>query len=91
MLTAVQGFYDNNAIVLNEGIKLTNGQKIILTVLEAPSTEEKNSESKNRLDVKQQISDEEAWDCFLKGINGFTDDFMADGREEFIPSRRETL
>ena len=30
-----------------------------------------------------------AWELFLKGINEFTDDFMADGRDPEIPSPRE--
>lgn len=34
---------------------------------------------------------DEAWQIFLNGINGFTDDFLADGRESEIPSKRGSL
>ena len=37
------------------------------------------------------VPQEDAWQTFLEGINGFTDDFMADGRESAIPSPRDTL
>ena len=32
-----------------------------------------------------------AWNTFMEGINGFTDDFMAEGRSQDIPSPREEL
>ncbi len=32
-----------------------------------------------------------AWNTFLNGLHSFTDDFMADGRAEDIPSKRETI
>lgn len=31
------------------------------------------------------------WNGFLSGLNMFSDDFMADGREEQIEQERETL
>ncbi len=34
---------------------------------------------------------EDAWQAFLDGVNGFTSDFMADGRAEESPVRREPL
>ena len=37
------------------------------------------------------LSKEEAWASFMRGINGFTDDFMADGRAPDYPSTREEL
>ena len=40
---------------------------------------------------KKKISKEEAWETFMKGINGFTDDFMADGRSLDVPDVREQL
>lgn len=34
---------------------------------------------------------EDAWQAFLDGVNAFTPDFMADGREEARPVRRTSL
>lgn len=34
---------------------------------------------------------EAAWQTFLNGLNGFTDDFFETGREPSIPTERETL
>lgn len=31
------------------------------------------------------------WESFMEGINGFSEDFMADGRVEDYPSVREAL
>lgn len=32
---------------------------------------------------------EDRWQTFLDGVNGFTDDFFCDGREEYIEVNRE--
>lgn len=32
-----------------------------------------------------------AWDVFLEGLNGFTDDFFEDGREQTAQQERESL
>lgn len=34
---------------------------------------------------------EAAWQTFLNGLNGFTDDFFQNGRELEVPIQRETL
>jgi len=34
---------------------------------------------------------DQAWDTFLEGLNGFTEDFMADGREQQLQQAREAL
>lgn len=34
---------------------------------------------------------EAAWQTFLSGLNGFTDDFFRNGREPEIPTQREKL
>ena len=34
---------------------------------------------------------EAAWQTFLNGLNGFTDDFFQNGRELEVPTQRETL
>ncbi|MBQ9492561.1 MAG: AbrB/MazE/SpoVT family DNA-binding domain-containing protein [Oscillibacter sp.] len=34
---------------------------------------------------------EKAWETFLEGLNGFTDDFFQDGREQEPPQMREPL
>jgi len=34
---------------------------------------------------------ERAWETFLNGLNSFTDDFFADGRNQGVQPPRETL
>ena len=34
---------------------------------------------------------EKAWETFLEGLNGFTDDFFQDGREQGETQTRESL
>ncbi|MCR4442116.1 MAG: type II toxin-antitoxin system VapB family antitoxin [Peptococcaceae bacterium] len=34
---------------------------------------------------------ERAWETFLNGLNSFTDDFLADGRNQGVQAPRETL
>lgn len=34
---------------------------------------------------------EAAWQTFLDGIDGFTEDFFQDGREPDVPTERDTL
>lgn len=34
---------------------------------------------------------EHAWETFLNGLNSFTDDFFADGRNQGVQTPRETL
>lgn len=37
------------------------------------------------------VPKEEAWNTFLEGLNGFSDDLFANGREPEYPTKRETL
>lgn len=37
------------------------------------------------------LSKEAAWETFLNGLNGFTDDFFENGREIEMPTTREIL
>ena len=34
---------------------------------------------------------DQVWETFLQGLNGFTDDFMTEGREPQLEQERETL
>jgi len=34
---------------------------------------------------------ERAWETFIEGLNSFTDDFFADGRNQSVQTPRETL
>ena len=88
MLTAVQGYYDGNQIVLNERIALMGGQKVILTVFDSPANA---PAAVSTCKVKQASAEDAAWQSFMRGIDGFTEDFMKDGRETELPSARETL
>ena len=31
------------------------------------------------------------WEAFLNGLNSFSEDFLADGREAEVPTERESL
>ena len=37
------------------------------------------------------VPKEEAWQTFMNGINGFTDDVFKDGRSQDVPTVRESL
>lgn len=34
---------------------------------------------------------EQVWETFLNGLNSFTDDFLADGRNQGVQASRDTL
>ena len=42
-------------------------------------------------DVVMLIPKEKLWDTFLNGLNGFSDDFMNDGREQGNFEKRDAL
>ncbi len=42
-------------------------------------------------EVAGELSEEEAFQMFMDGVNGFSDDFMAGGRENEILTEREAL
>lgn len=42
-------------------------------------------------EIAGEMSKENAWQIFMSGVNGFTDDHFADGREPEIPTSREAL
>lgn len=37
------------------------------------------------------VPKEKAWETFLEGLHSFTDDFMADGRDQGVLQEREAL
>ena len=37
------------------------------------------------------VPKESVWEVFMSGLNGFTDDFMAEGRENEIKTMRDSL
>lgn len=42
-------------------------------------------------DVVMLIPKETAWDTFLTSLDGFTEDFMAEGRDQVLHDEREEL
>lgn len=42
-------------------------------------------------DVVLLVSQENAWEVFMEGINGFSEDFMQTGREQGFDIERESL
>ena len=34
---------------------------------------------------------DQAWETFLNGLNGFTDDFLSDGRQQQLGQARESI
>lgn len=42
-------------------------------------------------EITGELPKEKAFQMFMEGVNGFSDDFMTDGRENEIPTERETL
>ena len=37
------------------------------------------------------VPKDKAWEVFLEGLNGFTDDFMSEGRFDYLTAAREIL
>ncbi len=50
MLTAVEGYYDGNQIIMDEDINLPIGQRVIVTVLET-----KESARAQKVDLKKYM------------------------------------
>lgn len=42
-------------------------------------------------DAVMLVPKDSAWNTFLEGLHGFSDDFMEDGRESEVTSEREEL
>lgn len=42
-------------------------------------------------DAVMLVPKDSAWNTFLEGLHGFSDDFMEDGRESEVASEREEL
>lgn len=42
-------------------------------------------------EITGEMPKENAWQIFMSGVNGFTDDYFAEGREPEVPTARETL
>ena len=43
MLTAIEGYYDGNQIVMDEAIVLRKGQRVIITILDPENRQRKNA------------------------------------------------
>lgn len=42
-------------------------------------------------EITGEMPKENAWQIFMSGVNGFTDDYFVEGREPEVPTTRETL
>lgn len=42
-------------------------------------------------EIAGELPEEKAFQIFMDGVNGFSNDFMADGRANEIPTEREAL
>lgn len=42
-------------------------------------------------DIVLLVPKEKVWETFLEGLNGFSEDFFAEGREQPAPQSREDL
>lgn len=49
MLAAVKGYYNGNQIVMDEDVKMTAGQEVIITILD------KKRNSRKKVDLKQYM------------------------------------
>ena len=55
MLTAVQGYYNGEQIVLNENINLSYGQQVIVTILDKEPVRKKLDFAKYRMGAEHNI------------------------------------
>jgi len=92
MFTTVEGYYNGNQIVLDENISLAHGQRVMVTILENPKKKSldfskyragKYAIPMNAKDYVKEMREDKTWEEFLECLNGFSDDFMQNGREEF--------
>ena len=101
MFTTVQGYYNGNQIILDENVPLAYGQRVMVTILEEKPKKKSSDFSKYRAgkygismdaqDYGKELREDKAWGEFLDCLNGFSDDFMQNGREEFAFTTRDSL
>ena len=62
MLAAVKGYYNGKQIVMNEDVKLTAGQEVIVTILERQNKEKKNIDLKKYMGRGKKMFQTDAQD-----------------------------
>ena len=88
MLSAVKGYYDGNRIVIDEDIKLSIGQKVIVTILENDSNSINNTAfnkplgleeiSEEKLDNDLEKSCQEMYDGKVTSLNEVISEYEPD-------------
>lgn len=61
MLMAVHGYYDGTQIILNENIKLSNGQQVIVTILDNSSLDGQSANKTTQEERDNAFGRLEAW------------------------------
>ena len=67
MLTAVNGYYNGEQIVLNEKIKLYKGQKVIITILEDSPIKRKRTDLRKYMGRGAKLFQTDAGE-YVKGL-----------------------
>lgn len=73
MLTAVEGYYDGNQIIMNEDIDLSIGQKVIVTVLDT-----KDLKQTQKVDLRKYMGRGEK--MFQADAQNYVEELRADDR-----------
>ena len=68
MLTAVSGYYNGKEIILDEHIHLTEGQKVIITILEPVTPKEKNIDLSHYMGRGNKMFVSEDAEDYVKGL-----------------------
>lgn len=69
MLAAVKGYYNGKQIVMNEDVKLADGQEVIVTILEMQNKAKKTIDLKKYMGRGEKMFQTDAQD-YIKELRG---------------------
>lgn len=69
MLAAVKGYYNGKQIVMNEDVKLADGQEVIVTILEMQNKAKKTIDLKKYMSRGEKMFQTDAQD-YIKELRG---------------------
>ena len=62
MMSAVKGYYDGKQIVINEDVKMSIGQEVIITILDMPRKKKKRIDLENYMGRGKKMFTQDAQD-----------------------------
>ena len=71
--------------------KVCSGMGLSMTTAFTLFAKKLSRERRIPFEITGEMPKENAWQIFMSGVNGFTDDYFVEGREPEVPTTRETL